>query len=274
MPDFRATALAAVLLAGCSAVPNGANRFQGLDFLKAPDGGATAAASPDAAGSPAAAANIAASAAAQPSASPSPTPKPAQAAGVATTAAVASPLTGTLPSLAVGATALASALLPQPNVVFGEDFAGGASRWRITAPATRKDEKADDWSVVDGDDAQHALSLTGHGDAEGAQRTFYLQTKDAIDLATATQPHLRLGLRNAEGGAASFKVIWQSADADTPEETLLGGKLTAEHDWASHDLDLSMLAGRKGRLVIATRAADDAAPMLNDVTIYDEGLAR
>jgi hypothetical protein len=196
----------------------------------------------------------------------------------------APPTLGTLTSshagvpmgLAVSASSFASQLqaaLPV-GTLFQENFTAGLSRWRIDSPpgAPVAGSPAAAWSIVDaeGSDVGGAhLALTEQGPLALTQRTFYLQTKKAIDLGTAEQPRLRLVIRNSEAASATFKVVWQSADPAHPEETLIGTRFEATSDIAPREFDLARFKGQAGRLILMAKASQGAVPMIDEVSIYD-----
>lgn len=194
----------------------------------------------------------------------------APAVGVGTAFGPAKPQSAGGPLL--GMAALAESL-DQPGVLFSDDFTKGLSSWRIASPsaqATR--DPAGAWAIVGADDTgtgTRALGLADRGPAPAAQRTFYLALNEPIDLAGAEQPRLRLGIRNAGSAPASFKAVWQSADTQYPEETLIATRFDADADWETKEFDLGNVSNRPGRLVLIARAAQGAVPMVNDVTVYD-----
>jgi hypothetical protein len=155
---------------------------------------------------------------------------------------------------------------PKPAALFAEDFAGGLARWQIDSPpgAPRAGDPAKAWAA-DGD----GLALADRGPLAATQRTFYLKTLEAIDLAKATEPRLRLRVKNAEAGDASIKAVWQSADAAHPEETLIGTRFTADAAGQPHEFELDQLAGRSGRLILMARVEQGAQPSIQEVTVYD-----
>lgn len=172
-----------------------------------------------------------------------------------------------------------AAMSAQHTAVFSDDFAMGLARWQVMTPpgAASAGPAADAWKVVDldpGDVVPHALSLLGAGPLAATLRVYYLQTAETVDLTRATQPRLRVTLRNAAAADVSFKAVWQSADAAHPEETMLGPAFKADTDWSTREFDLGSLAARKGRLILAARASQGAEPMIGDVTIYDQASAR
>ncbi|MDB5100576.1 MAG: hypothetical protein JWM80_4997 [Cyanobacteria bacterium RYN_339] len=189
--------------------------------------------------------------------------------------AVPAPMIAVKPDAAPGAAllaapAIAPALPEKAAPLFAEDFAGGLARWQIDSPpgAPRAGDPAKAWTVVDADGAS-ALSLADRGSLAATQRTFYLKTLQAIDLAKATEPRLRLRVKNADGAETSIKAVWQSADVAHPEETLIGTRFTADATGQAREFELDNLAGRTGRLILMARVDQGAAPLIQEVTVYD-----
>jgi hypothetical protein len=158
----------------------------------------------------------------------------------------------------------------KPAALFAEDFTAGLARWQIDSPqgAPREGEPAKAWAIVDADGGS-ALALSDRGPLAATQRTFYLKTLEAIDLAQAAEPRLRLRVKNADGAEASIKAVWQGADAAHPEETLIGTRFAADAAGQAHEFELSNLAGHNGRLILMARVDQGAMPLIQEVTVYD-----